>query len=118
MATFRDRTRVIIRRLVLILLCSGAAVELIEHARAADSSPATARFQLAGSGTLAFDQPVQSDGLLRLKAYLTPADAALAASPPVQEDGNRFALMASATTQASVCYNDTIFRDDFDGDGG
>jgi hypothetical protein len=27
-------------------------------------------------------------------------------------------LMAKAVVATQVCYNDTIFRDDFDGDGG
>jgi len=83
---------------------------------AAESASAR-RFQLSGSATLTLDQPAQSDGIMRLKAYLTPKDAAIAVLPPVQEGGG-FAMIARATSSVSVCYNDTIFRDDFDGDGG
>jgi|SRR5450432_317844 len=74
------------------------------------------RFQLLGSGSLQLDQPVQKTGNLRLKAHLTPAGVALADSVPVQE-GGVFALMASLAGASTACYNDTIFRDDFDGDG-
>ena len=34
------------------------------------------------------------------------------------QEGGRFVLMARSMAVAQVCYNDTIFRDDFDGDGG
>jgi hypothetical protein len=71
---------------------------------------------LAGSGTLSLDQSVQKSGNVQLKAYLTPSDAAISAPPLVQEGGG-FALMAGLTAASLVCYNDTIFRDDFDGDG-
>ncbi len=83
---------------------------------AAESTNAE-RFTLTGSGTLSLDQATQSSGSLKLKAWLTPTGAALAASPPVQENA-RFAVMATLAAAPSVCYNDTIFRDDFDGDGG
>jgi hypothetical protein len=74
------------------------------------------RFALAGSAVVTLDQPAQKSGSLTLRAYLVPSDAALSSSPPVQ-DGGTFALMAKLLTKPSVCYNDTIFRDDFDGDG-
>jgi len=73
--------------------------------------------QLSGSGTLTVEQPAQTRADMRLKAYLMPKDAAIAALPPLQEGGG-FALIASVTAQSLVCYADTIFRDDFDGDGG
>jgi len=75
------------------------------------------RFQLSGSGTLTVEQPAQTSADMRLKAYLLPKDAAIAALPPLQEGGG-FALIASVKAQSLVCYADTIFRDDFDGDGG
>lgn len=81
---------------------------------AADAPPL--RYSLSGTGTLRFGTPTQSATGLRLKATLLEKDAALAASPPVQESGP-FALMAAITAAPSVCYSDTIFRDDFDGDG-
>lgn len=82
---------------------------------AAESTSAQT-LRITGTATLRADQPVQTSGSLSLKAYLTPKDAAIAASPPVQE-GSGFALMAKLAATPSVCYNDTIFRDDFDGDG-
>ena len=88
----------------------------LANAAFATESTSIQRFQLSGSGTLTLDQPVQKSGNLQLKAYLTSKDAALAALPPVQEGGG-FALIASASSASLVCYNDTIFRDDFDGDG-
>lgn len=89
------------------VLCAPSAVS---------ATNASQRFQLVGSGTLNLDQPVQSGGSVRLKATLTSKDASLAASSPVQVSG-RFALSASLGTASLVCYNDTIFRDSFDGTG-
>ena len=74
------------------------------------------RFQLVGSGTLTFDQPVQKGGDVKIKAHLTRTDAALVTSSPAQE-GGRFSLNALLSTSSLVCYNDTIFRDGFDGTG-
>ena len=82
----------------------------------AANAPPAGRFRLSGTGTLRAGPAVQANAKLRLNATLLPVDAAIAASPPVQEDG-RFALMASISATPLVCYNDTIFRDDFDGDG-
>ena len=93
--------------LSLLVFCAAAS--------AADA-PEASRYTLSGSGTLRSDTPVQSAATLRLKATLLEQDAALAASPPVQENGP-YALMAAITAAPSVCYSDTIFRDDFDGDG-
>jgi hypothetical protein len=81
-------------------------------AHATDAS----RYQLSGSGTLRPDPPLQTNATWRLNATLQSHDAALAASPTLQEN-SRFALMASVSAAPHVCYNDTIFRDDFDGDG-
>jgi hypothetical protein len=74
-------------------------------------------FQMSGSGTLRTDQHTVSGGTLSLRATLQSKDAVLAKQSPVQE-GSRFVLVASVTATASVCYNDTIFRDDYDDDGG
>jgi hypothetical protein len=86
------------------------------HATYAAESTSAQNLRVSGSATLRRDQPAQKTGTLSLKAYLTPKDAALEASPPVQ-DGGTFALMAKLVAKPSVCYNDTIFRDDLDGDG-
>jgi hypothetical protein len=74
------------------------------------------RFQLSGSGVLQLDAPMQKSGNVQLTARLVPGDARFATLLPVQE-GGVFALKASLAAAAMVCYNDTIFRDDFDADG-
>jgi hypothetical protein len=66
--------------------------------------------------TLSRDQPALSDGKLVLRGYLQSRDAPSTAA--IVQDGGRFTIMAKAVAVAQVCYNDTIFRDDFDGDGG
>lgn len=86
-------------------------------AAAANATADNQRFQLSGYGTLTVDQQSQENGNIRLRAYLTPKDAAIAASPPLQEGGH-FAMIAGLTAQSLVCYADTIFRNDFDADGG
>jgi len=58
--------------------------------------------------------PLRSERL-RLNAVLTPA-AIPAGAPLLQSDG-RFALRATLGAASLVCYADTIFRDNFDGDG-
>ena len=93
------------------------AIALALAAASASAAAGGQRFQLYGHGTLTVEQPAQTSANMQLKAYLTPEDAAIAALPPLQEGGG-FALIASVTTTALVCYADTIFRDDFDADGG
>jgi hypothetical protein len=88
---------------------------MMNVAFAAESTSAQT-LRVTGKATLRVDQPVQKSGSLSLKAYLTPKDAAIAAMPPVEE-GSSYALIAKLIAKPSVCYNDTIFRDDFDGDG-
>ncbi len=70
------------------------------------------RFSLAGQGTLSIEEPAKVSGPFELRASLSPS----AALPSAQSAG-RFALLAALSTTSLVCYNDTIFRDDFDGDG-
>ncbi|HEX6834304.1 MAG TPA: hypothetical protein VF132_12285 [Rudaea sp.] len=96
-------------RLVMLAACACNA------AFAADGG-VTGNYQMSGVGTLKPDPVAQSKGNYSVRAVLQPKDAALGAHP-LQETG-RFALIASLTAAAHVCYNDTIFRDDFDGDGG
>lgn len=87
------------------------------HTTRAAESASSQNLHLSGTATLRIDQPAQTSGSLSLRAHLTAKDAALASSSPVQERG-RFVIMGRLVAAAQVCYNDTIFRDDFDGDGG
>ena len=75
------------------------------------------KYTMSGTASLRSERVVQRNGALSLRAQLAPAGAALAAAPPLHEGGG-YALMAKLVAQATVCYNDTIFRDDYDGDGG
>ncbi|MDR3386215.1 MAG: hypothetical protein P4L92_04115 [Rudaea sp.] len=100
-------------RLSLASILAGI-VSLTPYAASATTASQPPRFQLVGSGTLTVDQPVLKNGNVKIKAHLTPSDAASA--PSVQEGGG-FALIANLSAASLVCYNDTIFRDDFDGDG-
>jgi hypothetical protein len=84
---------------------------------AVGTDTSTHRFALTGSATITRDTPTLRNDTMSLRSYLAPSDAAVANSPIVQ-DGGRFTLMAKAVAATQVCYNDTIFRDDFDGDGG
>ena len=75
---------------------------------AADSK----RFSMSGNGTLSTEQPAQTNDRWQLKASLSPT----AVAPAMQADG-RFALTGVLSASSLVCYNDTIFRDSFDGTG-
>jgi hypothetical protein len=94
-------------------LLVGCVASFAASATCASEPP---RFQLVGSGTLRLEQPVQKSGNVQLNAYLSPSDAERASSPVAQLGGG-FALIANLAASSLVCYNDTIFRDDFDGDG-
>ena len=83
---------------------------------AANGTPEEQRFQLADSGTLRLDQSVEKSRDLQLKAYMSPSDFARPPSSSVQK-GDRFVLSATLAASSLVCYNDTIFRDSFDGTG-
>ena len=72
------------------------------------------RFQLNGSGRLSPDVPPQTGGTLRLMSTLQALQPRAA---PAALTGGRYELRAVAAASNLVCYNDTIFRDDFDGDG-
>lgn len=105
----------LLRRLGAV--CGAASALIFANVAFAADSTSVQRYELFGSGLLTLDQPVQKNGNLRLKAYMTSQDTQLAAAAPAQAGGG-FALTASMTATQLVCYNDTIFRDDFDGDGG
>lgn len=101
------------RRESLVRWRRGALILLIVAACSASAQPA--RFDIAGSGHLAIDAPAQTNARFALKAQLSAASDS-AATMSVQT-GTRFALTSQLSTASLVCYNDTIFRDDFDGDG-
>ena len=83
---------------------------------AANGTPDAQHFQLAGSSTLTLDQPAQKSRDLQIKAYMSPSDFERPLSSSIQK-GDRFVLSATLGTASLVCYNDTIFRDSFDGTG-
>ena len=64
---------------------------------------------------LGVDTDISSKANLR-RQFPAPGDSTLSASQPAQE-GGRFSLTALLSTSSLVCYNDTIFRDGFDGTG-
>jgi hypothetical protein len=76
----------------------------------------SSRFEITGSSTLVLDQPVQKSGNVQLKAALVPEEGAISALSKVQAGGG-FSINASLAAASMACYNDTIFRDGFDGDG-
>ncbi len=98
----------VVAALVCAALLSGSA-------SATDAAPH--RFSMRGAATITRDSPTLHGDTLSLRADLAPSNAALSSSAVVQ-DGGQFTLMANAVAVSLVCYNDTIFRDDFDGDGG
>ncbi|MBS0557338.1 MAG: hypothetical protein JSR27_07990 [Proteobacteria bacterium] len=86
---------------------------LIAAALLAGSSAFAGQFSLSGTARLSQDAPTQANSRYSLRAQLnTPA-----ASSAVVQTGARYTLFAALTAASLVCYNDTIFRDDFDGDG-
>lgn len=88
---------------------------IVANGAFAAESTSVHRYELMGSGTLQLDAPVLHNGSLHLQAELTPA--ASVNTRPVAQSGSSFELAAVLSAQSLVCYNDTIFRDDFDGDG-
>lgn len=80
---------------------------------AASAQPA--RFDIAGDASLAVSAPVQSVARYALKAQLVVAESTFATV--TEQSDARFALNAALSTSSLVCYNDTIFRDGFDGTG-
>ncbi len=91
---------------------------LFTHAAAAAGIDAS-RFALAGTASLTPDAPLQRSAGFRLQAQLAPAQTPkpAPAQTPSAQTGAAFALVAYADNVATACYNDTIFRDDFDADG-
>jgi hypothetical protein len=95
-----------VRTFVLCAMLLGA------QALAADSGQ---RYELTGSGALVLDAPAQGNARFSLKADLSSKQRPSIAATPLA--GGRFVLSALASSNSLVCYNDTIFRDSFDGTG-
>ena len=96
---------------------SGAAILMLGaclSAAAADKVPST-RFSVQGSATVARDPKPLVGEHFTMRGQLVSSDAP--SSAPIVQEGGRFVLMARTIAVAQACYNDTIFRDDFDGDG-
>ena len=81
------------------------------------------RFSMTGTAALSQRAPAQSNGSFELRGELQRVGGGAVAAPslaaPSLAWGARFVIDASpvATPASLVCYNDTIFRDDYDGDG-
>jgi hypothetical protein len=86
-----------------LVLCAGALPA------ADDVQP---HFRLTGSATPSSAAPTTAGGRFAISAELRTAVDATGASA-----AGRFVMDAIATPTSLVCYSDTIFRNDFDGDG-
>ena len=71
------------------------------------------RFELSGSGSLDGTSETSHGHAMEIAAVLTLADPAQRTT----RAGARFDMSAALSSRSIVCYDDTIFRDDFDGDG-
>ena len=106
-SAFRHASRARVVAVAFVLIAANAAF--------AAESTVQHRFDLHGTGVLKPAVSAQRNGSLQLKATLSPAGAGNAA--PAMQSGGGFQMTAILITSSLVCYNDTIFRDDFDGDG-
>ena len=98
------------------VLLGGTLLALVADVAFAANSTSAQRYELHGTGTIINDAPVQDSNRFRLKANLGAQGNGPSVAPePLTGAG--FALSAIASPSSLVCYNDTIFRDDFDGDG-
>lgn len=77
-------------------------------------SAGAAQFSMTGEARLSQPETVQANSRFSLQAGLSASPRAANA---VVQSSLRFALFAALTSTSLACYNDTIFRDDFDGDG-
>ena len=73
-----------------------------------------AQFSLIGHLHLSQRAAAQANSRFSLRAGLSASSRTTGADV---QHGMRFTLFAALTSTSLVCYNDTIFRDDFDGDG-
>ena len=95
------------------VLAAFAAIEA--HAAVAAEIARPDRYELSGSATLTVAPRIPQSGAIRIHATLDPVSATDPST--VAQAGGPFRLAASLSTLSLTCYNDTIFRDDFDGDG-
>ena len=77
---------------------------------------ATPSFRISGSGTLSVDARMHASGVLTLKATPTMSNHDAFASLH-NHTGDSFVMSGQLAAASAACYYDTIFRDDFDGDG-
>jgi len=96
------------RRTALAAVAAAVAASAIARESTALPSP----YALAGSGALAVPAVPQAAGRFVLRAGVESTGTA-----SLQQAGGRFALAATASASSLVCYNDTLFRDSFDGSG-
>ena len=102
-------------RVLSIMIRSGPVLAALLFAVTASGAETSQRYTLTGSATLSNDAQTLRGDKLSLRGYLQSTEAPSTAA--FVQDGGRFTVMAHAVAVAQACYNDTIFRDDFDGDG-
>lgn len=74
------------------------------------------RFSVTATAALSQRAPTQGGGSFELRGELQRAGGGTEAAPSLARDA-RFVIAATTAAASLVCYNDTIFRDDLDGDG-
>jgi len=110
--TIASRKAAALRRFALSTMLALIAAQTALAA----SDGVTGKYTGSGVGMLRNDARTQSGDRFALRAYLQRRDVTSPALVPVQGDA-RFVLLAKLAQKPSVCYNDTIFLNDFDGDG-
>ena len=92
------------------------AIVLLAASAIAGAQAAAPRFSVSGTATFSADAPAQRGGRYQLRAHLSSQVPGPAVAAPALV-GGPYTLSALASASSLVCYDDTIFRDDFDGDG-
>ena len=105
MRTWLDHVR--LRAVAVVVLLAACAVA---HAQ----TPPGDRARVRMAAKLTSTSAVQTGGSFVLTARLARNDSAQRA--PMHE-GGAFKMTGALVAAPTVCYADTIFRDDFDGDG-
>lgn len=98
--------------LVVALICVSTHPNDCQGAEA-DAAPS---FRISGTGTLSVDARMHASGVLTLKATPTTSSHDAFASLH-NHTGDSFVMSGQLAAASAACYYDTIFRDDFDGDG-
>ena len=99
--------------MLIAVIHAGFFIACVSQAIKASESSSNDTFELTGTGVLKLEQPVQTNSDFQLKARLDAIDVKRTS----RKTDSKFLLFANATAETLVCYSDTIFRDDFDGDG-